>query len=113
MEKSVISGTWNLRHFGARNMSDDWEAGDLALCVNTNDLLVNGWLFCGDGLALGRLYTVEHTRFDYLSNVPVLHLLDDPDEGNGRYARRFIKVTPDEADEEGNEITRAPIKEDA
>lgn len=79
-------------------MSGGWQVGDLALCVNdraTHPIYGNG------GLKRGRTYTVQAVP-DFGPGLFLCEISDGNAMGYNR--RRFIKVTPPEADEFDREV---------
>lgn len=85
---------------------DDWQAGDLALCVK-GGVLTPEYHHPGDAYPeAGRVYQVNDVDFDPDTDVLWLEVLGAPDNvenginfGPLWSAERFIKVTPPEADE--------------
>ncbi len=97
-------------------MSEDWQAGDEALCVKAGEIeLSDGSIAVGEGLVVGRNYHVSRVGLNYLGD-PVL-FLDEIDHrgGLGRLAIRFVKATPRAADEFDREViadmARQPVGE--
>ena len=84
-------------------MADDWQVGDLALCVNATDGS-QGW--AGSLLREGAVYTVENASMVCFSgeHVLVLNEVKAPDYTEGFNVTRFIKITPPEADEFDREV---------
>ena len=85
-------------------MADDWQPGDLALCVNAGPITRDGWSHMGGGLIGGRVYTVIGFGVDPADRELTLWLVDDiPD---GRIASRFRKIRPHAPDAEDAETIR-------
>lgn len=87
-------------------MADDWQVGDLALCVDDRRCPSYRW----GGLCAGRIYTVDAVTVDigprgfsalYGKGRIGLAFADAPTPSGtiGWDARRFLKVTPPSADE--------------
>ena len=100
-------------------MADDWQVGDLALCVK-------GGAFDGARASAhpkaGQVVTVHGMGVlitpAFPKGVLAMRSMDLPPNVNGGHlwrADRFIKVTPDEADAEDAEtirlMTGAPVRE--
>lgn len=89
---------------------DNWQAGDLALCVDARS---THYIHGNGGLKRGRAYTVRGIACRYGL------FLEEIADGNplGYRKSRFIKVTPPEADEFDREtialLTGKPIREPA
>lgn len=83
-------------------MADDWQVGDLALCVCGGRLPINDAAI--DYPRTGAVYTVNHVAFAPFKSGENLALWfdDAPENLHGVRvwgAGRFIKVTPPAADE--------------
>ena len=81
-------------------MSNDWEPGDLALCVDDVRYPID---FETGPLPIkrGRFYTIDSVFNSFLGLG--VHLIG-VDEPRGYFVTRFIKVTPPEADEFDREV---------
>jgi hypothetical protein len=97
-------------------MADDWQPGDIALCVSD----APHWSDQESPIAftprVGARYTVTRYGLCRFGFTPLIGLAENPNGWDwGHVAARFIKVTPDEADAEDAEIIRlltgAPAKE--
>lgn len=83
-------------------MADDWQVGDLALCVDDGPPRMIGGLIEAkreyvEALRRGRIYTVTHIAFG--KTVDCIGLGDIHQKAGG-VSSRFIKVMPSEADVE-------------
>ena len=94
-------------------MADDWQPGDLALCVR-------GGLSRFDPTRPGAVYTVSDIVFNDTDNEYGLAFNEVPTEGPdyyGFYTARFRKIRPHTPDAEDAEtirlLTGAPVKESA
>lgn len=87
---------------------DDWQVGDLALCVNdTPD--PTPWGACECNVRRGAVYTVSHIyrdRFGLGLNFVEEFAPANEDYLAGYCATRFRKIRPHEADEEDRETIR-------
>lgn len=83
-------------------MADDWQPGDLALCVNAEILREgDGRISSGRGLSVGGVYTVSRcarTKWGYLGLC-----LEGVDDGRPKRAIRFRRIRPHTPDEEDRE----------
>lgn len=77
-------------------MSEDWQVGDIALCVSPCP-------FGHDATRRGRFYTVAHVGMARNLQtglvLQALHLREAPHALGGSAPFRFVKVSPEEADE--------------
>lgn len=96
-------------------MSDDWQPGDLALCVRTGDIRTTYVRHRGIGLRKGGIYTLIRFGVDPLDGQRTLWLEDDIPQG--RLAIRFRKIRPHQPDAEDAETIRLlagkPVREPA
>jgi hypothetical protein len=89
-------------------MADDWQAGDLALCVALDA--------APTALTVGRIYTVADLNLDWLDSEGLGLFLVEVSAGDGWdgfKADRFRKIRP-LTDEERDEFTtdlRTPVRE--
>jgi len=89
-------------------MGDDWQPGDLALCV-----------FSTSGGHTGKIFTVRETYVGHYRGGTVLGLrfddFPDPDDGGAWLASAFRKIHPHAPDAEDAETIRllnsAPVRE--
>ena len=85
-------------------MGDDWQAGDLALCVDTGKSPEG---FTAPYLELGRTYTVYAVGIDPLGQFGLyLDELESDGFNGGVLAWRFRKIRPHTPDEEDAETIR-------
>lgn len=105
-------------------MSNDWEPGDIALCVRGGPVEPINPNYKGPYPELGKPYTVEalenYEFYGVNNKIPGLRLKDGPPNGNNDRTwreSRFIKVTPKEADDFDKETidlyNKTPVKETA
>jgi hypothetical protein len=101
-------------------MSDDWQPGDLALCVSTqNRLMADGAIAAaGKRLRRGALYTVASVLSHSIGlGRPGMYLELTEQPGQSAGAWRFRKIRPHTEDEEDRETIRlmrgAPVREPA
>lgn len=95
-------------------MADDWSAGDLALCVDTRERVINGRIACaGVHLRKGAIYTVHAIlpQSSMGTPGPILHLRDGRRGGAWRF--RKIKPLSDTEREEALRDLKAPVREPA
>lgn len=83
-------------------MADDWKVGDDALCVDDRPCPSWEW----GGLVAGRCYRVEAIvcgDYSRLHGAAAIGLLMEgvaiPEGAKGWHPARFIKITPEEADD--------------
>lgn len=95
-------------------MSDDWQVGDLALCIKQG-----AWTVDGIGPSAGDIDTVTGVDVDPVDGT-FLTLAKWPDKGpfrNWYFADRFRKIRPHQPDEEDVEtihlLNGAPVQEPA
>lgn len=89
-------------------MADNWEVGDLALCVNVGDLLISTSPkrirgTAGRRLRKGAVYTVVEIRHRTTSGTVAELLVTAETGGRSAASLRFRKIdyhTPDAEDEE-------------
>lgn len=101
-------------------MADDWQAGDLALCVKRGEWrhAVGGKLNGGRGMRSGQVHTVRRFGRCPVSGIPTLWFVDFPGNrgSDGFGACRFRKIRPLSVEERNAEIrllTGKPVKVDA
>ena len=97
-------------------MADDWQPGDLALCVNDTPHWSDQPSASGFEIRVGARYTVSRVGFCRFGLNALIGLFEDPSGWDWGYlAFRFIKVTPLEPDAEDAEtirlLTGAPVRE--
>ena len=98
---------------------DNWQPGDLALCVNTDDRWWNGALAtAGRRFRSGAIYTVAAVLPRSSLGLVGLHLaLKEDRSGSTAAAWRFRKINPLTDEErryaERELLTGKPVKEDA
>ena len=91
-------------------MSDDWKAGDLALCVRGQSWFVHSGKERGNGKPVcGAIYAVVCT----LSYDNMIWLGFDQFKSSCFHHARFIKVTPPAADEFDREVIALMQKQGA
>jgi hypothetical protein len=72
---------------------NDWQVGDLALCVVTSGRKVHK----GDGCRKGRIYRVIGTAVDWVGNLGIVLDGKRSDHPSGAFlATAFRKIRPDE-----------------
>lgn len=93
-------------------MTDNWQPGDLALCVRAGFVRAN--IMCGGkGLREGGIYTVAAFWVCPETADECLTLEKDYDAGEGRLASRFRKIHPLNEAEHASAMRElnAPVRE--
>lgn len=86
-------------------MADDWQKGDLALCVDNNrGYAANGHRTVSPDLIKGKVYSVDGVAIFAETLAISLVGVKPGTFGTFRMASRFIKITPPESDEFDREI---------